>query len=150
MQPKIKEICETFIKELEEVLGEGNFHFLLLGSAAMNAFNYGYSDIDIIVLTKDSLSDVLIDKLLYFRQELVKKYDDEYFRLLEGIIVKKSDFLIDKNSLTVYWGTSGERIKTDIPHMSFDILSILDYGILMYGDDFRTKMSRPTDKQIRD
>lgn len=145
---KIISMCNTLSIELETIIGINSFDIMLFGSAVLNDFHYGYSDIDIIVLSYNVLTELQISQLLELRHSLVKNNNEPDFRLLEGIIIYKNDFLYDGNSKLVYWGTSGESIKELNPFMPCDILSIKNHGILIYGHDFRESVIKPTYEEL--
>ena len=134
---RIKNVCDIFICELKILFGENRFGFALYGSAAMDDFQDGFSDIDILVLTEDEVSKKQADTLLYLRQKLVDKYNEPFFRLLEGVIVNKDAFFNEKDSNAVYWGTGGERITDKPSFMPFDIICLKEYGQILYGSDFK-------------
>ncbi|MBQ8943829.1 MAG: DNA polymerase subunit beta, partial [Clostridia bacterium] len=49
----------------------------------------------------------------------------------------------------VYWGTSGEQITYYYNCDSFCKINLPDDGILLYGDDIRGQIRRPTFEELR-
>lgn len=117
----------------------------IYGSCVLGDFKLGWSDVDILVLTKQSLTDSDGQKLLGLRQELVKRYPkNQYFRSFEGGILPLKSFLDKTPDKVVYWGTKGEKIKDLYNLDSFSMKELLESGILIAGDDVRNQFTMPS------
>ena len=82
----------------------------LFGSVVLDDFKIGWSDIDILCLTKLEITDVQANRLLNLRQVLLTEYKNTYFSLFEGGFLSLNGFINGNNDTVVYWGTSGQRI----------------------------------------
>ena len=67
-----------------------------------------------------------------------------YFRSFEGIITSVAEFQSNRFSKVVYWGTSGQRIRTSYAFDVFSQYSLMRYGQLLWGTDMRNTLSLPT------
>jgi len=102
-------------------------------------------------LTEKEITEQQAAVLVVLRQDILEHYPDSpYFRLFEGGMLSADAFLNNKNERIVYWGTSGQRITENYTIDSFGMAALLDYGILVYGDDIREKMKYPSYIQMRD
>lgn len=99
------------INSLYLILGENIVSIYLYGSVPMNDFKLGWSDIDILCILKDTVTDVEAEPLVELRQNLLKEDEtNQYYRSFEGAIVSIDEFMKNQYSKVVYWGTSGQRI----------------------------------------
>ena len=64
-------------------------------------------------------------------------------------MLRLSAFLTGSPDTVVYWGTSGERITDDCNCDSFCKMNLLDDGILLFGDDIRGQIGRPSFEELR-
>ena len=65
--------------------------FWLYGSAVMDDFRLGWSDIDFIAFSNGEITEEAAQRLLMLRQELKEKQpENPYYRLFEGVIDRKS------------------------------------------------------------
>lgn len=124
------------------VLG-GNITLYLHGSVTMGDYRRGWSDIDILCLTKTPLTEAQLDALLMLRQELVNEMGDNIFRSFEGGILDCDAFLRGERGRAVYWGTSGQRVTDDYAFDVFSRLALIDDGVLLMGGDVRDGLERP-------
>ncbi len=140
----------TMVNRITRVLSENNPNIYLFGSVALNDFKLGWSDIDIICLTEKVLSEEQAQVLVELRQTLLKEYPDNvYYRLFEGGILSINAFLNKATDRVVYWGTSGQRITDTYELNPFSKIEIKDSGKLLFGRDFRDKISYPTEDEIK-
>lgn len=147
----LNEAIKIMSDEIVSVLADNEPTIFIFGSVALDDFKLGWSDIDILVLTESELTGQQADVLVALRQALLERYPgNPYFRLFEGGMLSADAFLNRKNELTVYWGTSGQRITDNHQLDSFGIAELFDNGILLYGEDIRNKMTYPAYTQMRD
>lgn len=141
---------ERMTAAIAEILDRNGLSVYLYGSVALDDFQYGWSDIDILVLTEKQISSEQAEHLVYLRQELTgREPENPYYRLFEGGMLRLSAFLTDTSDTVVYWGTSGERITDSYIFDSFCKLELLNDGVLLYGRDVRGQMRRPTYEDLR-
>lgn len=130
--------------EISRILENCNPAIYMYGSAALDDFKLGWSDIDILVLTEKQISESQANILVGLRQGmLAKEPDNPYYRSFEGGMLTQSAFLAKKNDRVVYWGTSGERITDSYSLDSFGMAELVESGILLYGKDIRKNMKYP-------
>ncbi|MCL2378947.1 MAG: DUF4111 domain-containing protein [Defluviitaleaceae bacterium] len=147
----LHEAIQIMIDEIALILVENVQSVYCFGSVVLGDFKLGWSDIDIVVLTKNEIEEVQADTLVGLRQKMLERYPgNPYFRLFEGGMLSEDAFLNGKNEPAVYWGTSGQRITNNYKLDSFAMAELLDSGILLYGNDIRTKMTYPPYSQMRD
>jgi len=147
----MNEAIQIMTNKIVTVLADNKPTAYLFGSVALDDFQLGWSDIDILVLTEREITEQQAERLVGLRQALLERYPgNPYFRLFEGGMLSADAFLQNKNERTVYWGTSGQRITDGYKMDSFGMAELLDSGILLYGDDIRSEMTYPTYAQMRD
>lgn len=147
----LNESIKIMTNEIISILADNRPIIYLVGSVALDDFQLGWSDIDILVLTEREITELQADTLVGLRQALLERYPgNPYFHLFEGGTLSADAFLHSKNERTVYWGTSGQRITDNYKMDSFGMAELLDSGILLCGEDIRNKMTYPTYAQMRD
>ena len=132
------------------ILAENAPSVYLYGSVALDDFHYGWSDIDILVLTEKQISPEQAERLVHLRRELTgREPENPYYRLFEGGMLPLSAFLNDTPDTVVYWGTSGERLTDRYVFDSLCKSELLDHGVLLYGGDVRGQMRRPSFEDLK-
>ncbi len=131
--------------EIRAILGEGIPSIYLHGSAAIGDFRPGWSDIDLLVLTREPIPEDRARELKGLRQTL----GDPIYRVFEGGMLSLDAFLTDATDRVVYWGTSSERIAERYVFNSLSRLDLLDHGILLCGREVRDRISRPTEAGLQ-
>ncbi len=137
-----KAIC-TMRERIAGILGE-DAALYLHGSVTMGDYRSGWSDIDILCLTKTPLTAAQADALLMLRQTLVEETGDKIFRSFEGGILEGEAFIRGERTNAVYWGTSGQRITDNYVFDPFSRLALIDDGILLSGEDMLRGLKRPS------
>lgn len=122
----------------------------LYGSLVLNDFRPGWSDIDILVLTRREIGEIQARQLLDLRQTmLAEEPENPCFRSFEGGMLSLDGFLNHTPDTVVYWGTSGQRLTDRYAFDSFCMTELLEYGVLLWGDDIRGRLSRPSRDELR-
>ena len=135
---------------ITEILAENAPSVYLYGSVALGDFHFGWSDIDMLVLTEKQISQEQAERLARLRQEMTEREpDDPYYRLFEGGMLSLEAFLTGAPDTVVYWGTSGERIADRYAFDSFCRTELLEHGMLLCGKDLRGQMRRPVYADLR-
>lgn len=120
----------------------------LTGSAAMDDYREGWSDLDLLILAGNVLTQGEADALLNLRQTMAEtEPENPYYRRIEGGVIFADAFLDGDSSRTVYWGTSGQRI-TDGYRADVFALASMERWILLHGADLRNRMERPTPEML--
>jgi len=136
---------EKMISAVVDVLSLKLPSIYLYGSVSLGDFKLGWSDIDVLVLTKEQITEKQANELLYLRQTLlVKEPDNPYYRSFEGGILTLDAFINKTPDRVVYWGTSGQKITDSYNYDSFSLCVLKENGILLYGDDVRDGIHMPT------
>lgn len=131
--------------EISSMLSECEPSIYLYGSSVMDDFRLGWSDIDILVLTKTQISEQIAESLVGLRQTMnVLEPDNQYYRLFEGGMLTLRAFLTGEPDRVVYWGTSGERVTDAYSFDSFCLTELLMYGRLLHGEDIRGELKPPS------
>lgn len=134
---------------IARILQEAQPSIYLYGSVVTEDYRHGWSDIDLLVLTQEVITQEQADALLHLRQLLAANDPDTpYYRLFEGVMLDLGSFLTGAETLVVDWGTSGERIKTAHAFSAFDRLSLLQHGQLLQGKDVRRHLEMPDFQEI--
>ena len=138
------------VRRISDILCSCAPSIYLYGSVVLDDFRLGWSDIDILVLTQRPISEDQAKELVNLRQTMsTEEPVNPYYRTFEGGMLSLNAFLSGEMDVIVYWGTSGERITTRYHFDSFSMSELLDNGILLYGEDVRSQLPRPTYSEIR-
>jgi predicted nucleotidyltransferase len=147
----VKRSIDIVVNRISTILASNNPTILLYGSAVLDDFRLGWSDIDILCLTEKPIDEAQASKLVSLRQILMDEYQgNPYFRLFEGSFVSEKAFFNKENDIAVYWGTSGQKIIEQYRIDPFSAIEIVEHGIALYGKDLRSKIPYPTEKEIYD
>lgn len=151
MDADFKASLDLMVTEIVNVLKEKPLSIYLFGSVVQNDFRLGWSDIDILVLTKDEIFQEEGEWLVDLRQKLLKQFpSNRYFGSFEGGMISLNAFINNKKERAVYWGSSGQRLMNGFQLNSFCMMSLLESGNLIDGDDVRDQMTHPTYEQLYD
>ncbi len=108
--------------------------FWLYGSAVMDDFRLGWSDIDFIAFSNGEITEEAAQRLLMLRQELKEKQpENPYYRLFEGVIVNIEEYKSGEYKRLVYWGTSGQRITDKCEIDPFARYELAKHGKCVFG-----------------
>lgn len=107
----------------------------LYGSAVLNDFRLGWSDIDFVALTDGPISESQAEKLLMLRQDMLRREPGNlYYRSFEGVIASLNEYRSQCFHRLVYWGTSGQRITESYTPDAFSLFELAKYGKPVYSD----------------
>ncbi len=124
----------------------------IYGSYVLDDFKFGWSDIDILVLTEKPISERQADELVCLRQSSFAAEPaelDSFYRCFEGGMLTLDAFKNHIPDRVVYWGTSGQKV-TDIYHFDACCMKeLLDCGRLLYGKDIREQLASPSFEDIK-
>ncbi len=121
----------------------------LYGSAVLDDYKPGWSDVDILCLTERDIPLETAQRLTELRQTLCASLDDSIYRAFEGAILPQKAFLEGLRCTAVYWGTSGQRLRDGYALDCFSRWELLTSGILLCGTDCRDQMTLPTYEELR-
>ena len=108
----------------------------LYGSAALDDFQLGWSDIDFVALIDGPISEKQAESLLTLRQDMLKSEPDNlYYRSFEGVIASLSEYRSQSFQRLVYWGTSGQKIIDQYTPDAFSLFELSKYGKPIYGSN---------------
>lgn len=126
-----------------DILSDCAASIYIYGSAAMDDFRLGWSDIDLIVLTEKAISESQANALLYLRQDmLLKEPGNLYYRSFEGGMLSADMFFENCPGRAVYWGTRGERICEKYAPDVFGKVQLIQSGVHLYGNDIRDRIKQ--------
>ena len=123
----------------------------LYGSCTMDDFKQGWSDIDILVLTRVQIPDEQAMQLVSLRQSMLEKEPGNlYYRSFEGGMLTLDAFAGHTADRVVYWGTSGQRITDTYDIGALCRAELLDSGILLHGRDIRDSLGYPAFSDMKE
>jgi len=150
MEENLKNAVNIMVKNLVKILGDNIKSIYIYGSSVLNDFKLGWSDIDILVLTKKPICENEAEVLLNLRQTLLNKEPENlYFRSFEGAMLSYIAFLGNTQDNVVYWGTKGQKIKENYKLDSFSMKELIENGRLLYGEDVRDIFIEPTFQDLK-
>ncbi len=142
---------DVMVNKLCSILGDNIISIYLYGSVVMSDFKLGWSDIDILCLTKRVLSEPEAERLVNLRQDLLAEdAGNQYYRSFEGAILSFDEFREKEYERVVYWGTSGQRITDNYGFDAFSLFELIKYGDLIYGAEIREQLKLPTREELLD
>ncbi|MGN1370549.1 MAG: hypothetical protein ACI4WX_16875 [Aristaeellaceae bacterium] len=149
LEPRMRLSINTMAVSIQRILATAQPSIYLYGSGTTEDYQHGWSDIDLLVLTQEVITEEQAAALLHLRQLLAARDPDTpYYRLFEGGMLDLGSFLSGEETRVVYWGTSGERIKTTHGFSAFDRGSLLQNGQLLLGRDVRRHLDMPDFQEI--
>lgn len=144
LEPRLRLAVNTMAVSIQRILKDAQPSIYLYGSVTTEDYRPGWSDIDLLVLTMDPITEEQSDALLHLRQTLAARDPDTpHYRLFEGGMLDLGAFLSGEETRVVYWGTTGERIKATHAFSAFDRASLLQNGQLLLGRDVRRHIEMP-------
>lgn len=133
------------------ILKENVLAIYLYGSVSIDDFKLGWSDIDILCITNQLISDDEAEQLVTLRQRLLKEDENnKYFRSFEGAIVSLIELQNNDYTKVVYWGTSGQKVTSNYYFDYFSQYELIKFGLLLYGTDIRGTLQMPSYNQLRE
>ena len=149
LDPRLRLAINTMAVSIYNILESVQPSIYLYGSVTAEDFRPGWSDIDLLVLTQEPITETQADLLLHLRQTLaLRDPDTPHYRVFEGGMLDLGSFLTGEDTRVVYWGTTGERIKERHAFSAFDRASLLSNGQLLLGKDVRRHLEMPEYPEI--
>ena len=120
--------------EIVRIMDGKVYGIWLCGSAVMDDFRPGWSDIDLIALTDGPIPENRAEQLLTLRQDMLEKEPgNPYYRSFEGVIADEKEYRDRSFSRLVYWGTSGQRVTGRYSPDPFADFELARYEVNVYG-----------------
>lgn len=142
---------KTMTSRIAELLSANSPSVYLYGSCTMEDFKPGWSDIDILVLTRTQISEEQARQLVSLRQSMLEEEpENPYYRSFEGGMLTLDAFAAHAADRVVYWGTSGQRIADTYDIGALCMTELLDSGILLQGEDIRSALKRPAFSDMKE
>ena len=140
---------DIMAERIAAILAENAPSILLYGSVPLDDFRPGWSDIDLIVLTRRPIAPGQADKLVNLRQALAAEHPvNPFFRCFEGGMLTLERFLSGEEDTVVYWGTSGQRIDRRYRCDCFSMLELCRHSRLLRGEDIRPLLPQPRQEDL--
>lgn len=128
----MKNAINNMVNRIVSIIGDCKPSIYLYGSVVLDDFKMGWSDIDILVLTGERITEPQANELVGLRESmLVGEPNNPYYRSFEGGMLTLDAFVSGKKDTVVYWGTSGERITDKYHFDSFSMTELLESGRLL-------------------
>lgn len=135
---------------LQEQLGDNFLSLYLYGSAAMGDFRPGWSDLDLLCLTRSPLFPAQADALLPLRQSLAEANPAvSFLRCAEGAVLSLAECRSSRCVRAVVWGSRGERLSNGWSPDAFTLLSLHQCGRLLAGKEVRASLPCPDADTLR-
>lgn len=149
LEPRMRLAINTMAVSIQRILADAQPSIYLYGSVTEEDYRHGWSDIDLLVLTQEAITEEQSAALLHLRQTLAARDPDTpHYRLFEGGMLDLGSFLTGEETHVVYWGTTGERIKETHRFSAFDRALLLQNGQLLLGRDVRRHIEMPDYEEI--
>ena len=146
---QINRSIETMVQKISGNLDNHIHSIWLYGSVVMDDFRLGWSDIDLLVLADNPVTEGQALELVGLRQAMsASEPGNPFYRFFEGIIAGKDEYLAGSFSRLVYWGTSGQRIIDCYQQDPFAAFELAKYGRSVYGADDRSIFPVPSEEDL--
>lgn len=147
---KLNAAIKNMTTKIADVLSLNDPSVYIYGSYVLDDFQYGWSDIDILVLTQKSISEQQANELVCLRQSITAaESDNPFYRCFEGGMLTLNAFIRKVPDRVVYWGTSGQRITDSYHFDACCMKELLDYSRLLHGKDIRGQLTPPSFEDIK-
>ena len=101
LEPRLRLAVNTMAVSIDRILADNAPSIYLYGSVTAEDYRSGWSDIDLLVLTADPITEGQADALLHLRQTLCAiDPDTPHYRLFEGGMLDLGSFLEDEETTT--------------------------------------------------
>ena len=135
---------DIMVERIAAILAGNEPSILLYGSVLLEDFRPGWSDIDLMVLTRKPITPEQAGELVNLRQALAAQHpENPFFRCFEGGMLTLEGFLSGEEDTMVYWGTSGQRVDTRYRCDCFSMLELCRHSRLLLGEDIRPLLPLP-------
>lgn len=149
LEPRLRLAINTMAVSIRRILEDNDPSIYLYGSVTAEDYQHGWSDVDLLVLTQDPITAEQADALVDLRLHLAARDPDTpHYRLFEGGMLDLGSFLTGEETRVVYWGTTGQRVKSTHGFSTFDQASLLQTGQLLLGRDVRRHIEMPDFSEI--
>lgn len=132
-----------FFERMNRILSGGLLSVHLYGSCQMDDFQPGWSDIDVLCLTKSPITEEAANALLMLRQQMVHETGNPLFRSIEGAVLPLDHFETNQPTNIVYYGTSGQQIQQHYTLDAFSFFSLHHFGQCIFGIDCASRLPSP-------
>ena len=147
---EMNQSIEHLTNRIIHILDNDIHSIWLYGSVVLDDFRLGWSDIDLLVLSNNLITERQAEQLVGLRQAMLEAEPDNlYYRSFEGIIADKNEYLSGSFSRLVYWGTSGQRITDRYQKDVFSAYELAKYGKSIYGENDRSIFVEPSAAELR-
>ncbi len=143
----VNEVIEFYVDAIVRTLGENLLGVYLTGSLSYAAFRYGTSDIDIIVIVHQRLTQGEIEAVRRIHQEIAEKFNRWSKRLESSYTpIRMLSEVYPPKEPRPYWGGDGVFYEAALYGNEWIINNYLLYrhGIALHGPEIRELM-RPVD-----
>lgn len=131
---RMQKAMEIMAREIAACLDGGLHSLWIYGSAVLDDYRPGWSDIDMLALAEKPLSEAQAGRLLDLRQRLAERFPElPCFRGFEGILVCLEEYRSGRISRLVYWGTSGQRVTDRYAPDVFARYELAKHGRSVFG-----------------
>ena len=132
----INEFLEDIVAELQKVLNENLVGVYLFGSLVWGDFEYESSDIDLLVVTKETISAKEFDQLDAMQKELWKKYkhgQEGMIEVLYASLHSLQKFKTEDNKIAAISPGEEFNIKEAGDHYLMNWYIVREKGITLFG-----------------
>lgn len=148
MDEKINQTLSLFISNIQQILGGNLIGVYLYGSALHNDLCPGYGDLDFLVILRNDLTTIEIEKLINQRMVYRTEYPDLYTHMLEGAFLPLH-ILQGGTGQALWWGTKNEKIWKENQLDTFTMYTIKKQGLLLFGDSQNHQIPEITKEEIK-
>ncbi len=149
MEESMNEAIRRMTDAVQDIL-EGKMHSAwLYGSAALDDFRLGWSDIDVLILAREEITQSQARALVGLRQALTDgESGNPYYRAFEGVIAAADEYRAGAFTRLVYWGTTGQKITARYQPDAFARLELATVGRCVAGAADRSLFTAPSKEEI--
>lgn len=131
----VNKILDLLQKGLVDILGKNLISIYLTGSLTYGGFDYGSSDIDLLIITNNSLSKKKLQEVKTMHANIGKKYPKWRKRIECSYITKEMFSRINPPRNRPYYNADKMYILSYGNEWIINLYALYKYGIALYGPE---------------
>ena len=147
--PELNLILELYLRELTGRLFQEIQSVFLFGSAALDDIAPAHGDIDILVVARRDLGEAARGEISVIHRYLASEGFAPWGRMLSVHYFALPQLKASRRSGRGLKGITGKVVRSDPSELlMIDLLSLHDHGILLFGQDIRKELKRPSLREL--
>lgn len=139
---------EQFLYSCRNCFGDDLVSVVVYGSLVFDDLAPGYGDLDFLAVVKDDIPEEMYTVVSDLRKPLRSGNYGIIATMIEGEFVPRKALKATEIGQSYYWGTKSDKPRTGCGIHGIVARVILERGIVIYGEDIRCDIPRPSRDEI--